>query len=233
MKTASVLLALLPTVPALLLAFAPAPFPRPMKVRRVEVGKKVTLEIEGTRVQRRRVIVASTVCFREGVLEHLLTRKGRKEHEAILTADIDARHLHTALLLAGATPRAPATFHPGFVPASGDVIRITLEWMDGVKQRRALAGEWVRNRTTKKPMAHDWVFGGSQFVVAANQPGRYYWANNGDVICLANFEQALLDLPVESSASGDKMLYEAFTANIPPLNTEVSVVLERLPKPQR
>lgn len=230
MKTASYLFALLPVVPALTLAFAPAPFPKKEKVRRVEVAKNITLELHGDRAQRRRVIVATTVCLREGLLEHLMTRKAGKEHESILVADVDARQVHTALLLAGAAPGSPARLDPKYVPARGQAIRITLEWLENGKQRRATAGEWVREIKTKKALTHDWVFAGSGLLPNPNQPGQpYYLANNGDVICVANFEEALLDVPVESSRSGEKARYEAFNQNIPPLHTEVSLILEPVP----
>ena len=76
-------------------------------------------------------------------------------------------------------------------------------------------------------MAHDWVFAGShQLVPAPQQQGRVYLANEGDVICVANFEAALLDLPVRSSNSSADLLHEAFTENIPPVGTAVNLILE-------
>src|SRR5262245_29851976 len=70
------------------------------QAKRVPIGKSGTvfLEIDGT---RRRVLVNATVCRREDFLEQLLCRKLTKEHESILTADADARDIHTALLAAG------------------------------------------------------------------------------------------------------------------------------------
>jgi len=228
MKKAIVLLTLLGAIPALSLAFAPAPLPRPETSRRVEVGKNVTLEVRGGKFPRRRVIVAASVCLREGILEHLLTRRMGKEHEAILAADVDARDVHVALLLAGAVPGKPAQTGPKFVGARGQVIRIGLQWKDKGETRYAPAQDWVREIETKKAMTHDWVFAGSQLVSDPQQQDRkYYLANQGDVFCVANFEAALLDLPVKSPASSaEGLLYEAFTERIPPLGTAVSVILE-------
>src|SRR5438552_911021 len=56
--------------------------------KKVKVGDNVYLEILPN---SRRVLVEAEVCLREGALEQLLTRKNQKEHEAILTADLDAR----------------------------------------------------------------------------------------------------------------------------------------------
>src|SRR3954449_4223458 len=86
---------------------APRPPERPRVVespREVPVGKNVLLEVQGT---RRRVLVNANVCLRQGQLEQLLCRKNTKEHEAILSADVDARKIHEALLLAGATEGSP------------------------------------------------------------------------------------------------------------------------------
>src|SRR5262249_52964302 len=67
---------------------------------------------------RRRVLVNAYVCLREGEfgLECLLCRRGTKEHESILAADVDARTIHAGLLAAGAEPGAPVVFDPEFRP---------------------------------------------------------------------------------------------------------------------
>src|SRR3954454_24216032 len=72
--------------------------------KKVGIGPKkgsenIFLEINGA---KRRVLVNTKVCLRQGQLEQLMTRKRTKEHEAILVADINARDLHQALLLTGA-----------------------------------------------------------------------------------------------------------------------------------
>jgi len=94
---------------ALLLAATPAL----AGAKRVPVGAGVELEIEGS---TRRVIVSSTVVLRKGVLEGLLTRVKKKEHEYILAADVDARHIHTALEAAQAKAGTPVQFSPQFSP---------------------------------------------------------------------------------------------------------------------
>ena len=53
-----------------------------------------------------------------------------------------------------------------------------------------------------------------------------YLANQGDVICLSNFNTAMLDLPIESSQKAADLLFEAWTDRIPPIGTRVTVVLE-------
>jgi hypothetical protein len=65
-------------------------------------------------------------------------------------------------------------------------------------------------------------------------PGKkVYLANDGDVICVSNFETALLDLPIKSPKDNADLVYVAHTARIPPLETKVVVVLEPLPAPKK
>src|SRR5262249_8501569 len=101
-------------------AAAPAPKPEKKEVKRAAIAPNIVLEIEG---QKRRVLVGASICLQKGPLEQLLTRKNTKEHEAVLTADIDARDLHKALLLAGARAGAPVQFDPKYKPARGQAIK--------------------------------------------------------------------------------------------------------------
>ena len=98
----------------------PGPTPAPKAEKKAEVKKvvltpNIVLEIEG---KKRRVLVGASICLQKGPLEQLLTRKNTKEHEAVLSADIDARDLHKALLLTGARVGAPVKFDPKYKAAS-------------------------------------------------------------------------------------------------------------------
>jgi hypothetical protein len=198
------------------------------RVKQVAVGKNVSVEIVNKKAVR--VLVPAVVCLRQGSLEHLLTRRRCKEHEAILAADIDARDLHTALLLLGLKAGKPVAFEPKEVPPSGSAVKITLAYKDkNGKEIKILAQQWIRHGKTKKNLQPDWVFVGSQFVGQADNPAKVgYLANDGDVICVANFEAALLDVPILSTASGEND-YEAHTERIPAVDTPVVVILEPVP----
>jgi hypothetical protein len=197
-------------------------------VKTVEVGKNVTLEVRG---DTRRVLVPAAVCFREGLLEVFLCRKNTKEHEAILHADVDARVLHAALLAAGAKAGSTVKYEPKYQPATGSVVKVTVRYAQDGKEITRPAQEWVREVKSKKAMTHDWVFAGSFFVDDPDDPNKkQYAANGGDVICLSNFETAMLDLPINSSKDNDDLQFEAFTDRIPPLGTPVTVILEPVPE---
>jgi hypothetical protein len=193
--------------------------------KKVPIGKNVFLEIQG---DKRRVLVEAYVCLRRGQLEQFLTRKRTKEHEAILAADVDARDIHAALNLAGAQEGKPVQFQPKYQAASGSVVKISLIYEAGGKKVEMPARAWVRNSQTKKELNQDWVFGGSYLIPdpldSAKKP--FYAANDGDVICVSNFDTAMLDLPIESSKDNAELIFEAFTERIPPEDTPVLVVLE-------
>src|SRR5207245_1539765 len=119
--------------------------------KKVRVGRHIFLEVEDRKAAR--VLVEAYVCLRQGWLEHLLTRRRCKEHEAILAADIDARDLHTALLLAGADPGTPVAFRPWEIPPSGTVIKITLAYKDKHgKDVKVAAQQWIRHAKTKRDL---------------------------------------------------------------------------------
>jgi hypothetical protein len=196
---------------------------------KIKVGQNVFLEKQG---DKRRVLVQAYVCLRQGQLEQFLTRKRTKEHEAILAADVDARDIHTALILAGAEPGKPVQFRPKYEAATGSIIKINLIYEKDGKKIEVPAWQWIRDGKNGKDLDQDWVFGGSHLIPDPLDDTKkpYYAANDGDVICVSNFDSAMLDLPIESSKDNGDLSYEANTARIPPLETPVLVVLEPVAK---
>src|SRR6185369_10093359 len=177
--------------------------------KKVELARNLFLEVQG---DKRRVIVSGSICLTKGALELLMTRKNTKEHEAVITADIDARKLHEALLLAKAKEGKPIQFQPKFALPTGQEIKITVVWEEKNKRKEIDSREWVRAATTKKTLAHNWVFAGSRLIPNPLDPNKLiYLANDGDVVCVSNFESALLDLPINSSKDNANLSWEANT----------------------
>ncbi|MFQ3592018.1 MAG: YdjY domain-containing protein, partial [Gemmataceae bacterium] len=182
--------------------------------------------------KQRRVLVQAKVVLTKGPLEGLLTRTGKKEHEYILASDLDARHLHTALELAGAKAGKPVQFRPKYTPASGSTVAIRLRYEQEGKAVELSAREWIVEAKTGKALTSDWVFGGSKLVPHPEGPGKpdYYLANYGDVVCVCNMDSALLDLPVASPKKFDERIYQANTKRIPKEGTAVTLILEVVPE---
>jgi hypothetical protein len=83
----------------------------------------------------------------------------------------------------------------------------------------------LHNKSQVRPMKADFVFAGSGFSVD-DQGRRFYQAESGDVICVANFPSAMIDVAVPSTASGEEnLLFECWAERIPPLETEVTLEL--------
>lgn len=70
----------------------------------------------------------------------------------------------------------------------------------------------------------DFVFAGSSFYQQKDGT-LWYQAESGNVICVANFADAMIDVAMQSSASSGQLLYEPYTERIPPLGTPVTVEL--------
>ena len=195
------------------------------EAKKVPLYKNIYLEVQG---DQRRVLINSFVCNRRTILEQLLTKKGQKEHEAILAADIDARELHAALNVAGAKEGKTVSFRPKFTPPTGTTIKVFLEYEKDGKKTRIPAQQWIRNLKTKKDLHTDWVFAGSHLIPDPLDKTKkpFYAANTGDVICISNFDSALLDVPFDSSKDNDDLAFEAHTERIPAEKTAVLVILE-------
>ena len=95
------------------------------------------------------------------------------------------------------------------------------------KYRKAIQKFYVR--TQPHELEDPWVFAGSGFFVDEANGTKSYLAEGGDLICVANFSSATLDLAAKSSATGESnLMWEAWTDRIPPVGTEV--LLELVPE---
>jgi hypothetical protein len=173
--------------------------------------------------QEKRLIVRARVVLREGQLEHLMCKKGTKEHEAILASDAPPQGIHAGLLLTGAEPGHPVQFVPRFEPPAGTAIAIELLWHQDGKLQKSDARQWVWDEKTKAALGIDWVFAGSLVYQDPVTKKPAYAADEGDLITVANFASAILDLPMASSANDADRVFSARTAKIPPIGTEVFV----------
>ncbi len=177
-------------------------------------------------LKNKQVVLEGEVCFTKGPLELFACLKGTKEHESVISVNTKAFVVHAALLAVGAKPGSPVKFDPQYVAATGPKVEILCYWNDeNGKEHKARAQDWVRDIKTKKAMAQPWVFAGSSFYIDDETKHQYYLADGGDFICVSNFPGAMLDLPIESTSANEDLMFEAFTENIPPKGTKVTLVL--------
>lgn len=175
--------------------------------------------------REKRLIIQARVVLREGPLEHLLCLKGTKEHEAILATDAAPRQIHAGLLLTGAEVGHPVRFLPKFEPPAGSAIAIDLQWDEQGKPRTADARRWIKDGRKKAPLTTDWVFAGSELFEDPVTKKPVYGADDGDLITVANFSSAILDLPFASTASDADRSFSANTEQLPPRGTTVLMFL--------
>lgn len=80
------------------------------------------------------------------------------------------------------------------------------------------------DETQPRLMKFDWIFAGSGFALDEMTGEKYYYAESGDLICVANFPTAIIDVNIVSSASGEEnLLFEANKEKIPPRGTPVTI----------
>jgi len=203
----------------------PAPATKPATKPATRVLKFKHLRVD---LDKRCIVLDAEVCRRSGVLEFLVCRAGTKEYESLLRTKAPGRQLHAGLLALGLTPGKPARWSGNdqtarFLPPQGPAIEIMLRWKDKKgKTHRASAGQWMVAAGRKEvSMPKAWIFIGSEIM-----PDGRYWADiDGEIISVANFASAVLDVPFESSDKNAQLDFEANPKVIPPVNTPVEIVL--------
>jgi hypothetical protein len=191
------------------------------ELRRLSKTDDIWLDVAG-----KRVVVGGAIALAEGEIEVFACPRQTKEHEAIVATRCPARLIHAGLLAIGLEPGSPVSFNPEYVPAKGPKVAVRVRWKDaeGAVQERS-AQELIRNSKTGEQLAADWVFAGSGFWRDPADGTEHYQADGGDMICVSNFPSAMLDLPIESSESNEALLFQAFPERVPPVGTEVELIL--------
>ena len=175
---------------------------------------------------RKQLILVGKITLREGLLEFFACRTGSKEYESILALDVKPYLNHAGLLVIGAKKGHSVRYEPKFVPPDGEKIAILARWKEDDGQVRELpAAEMVRNSETGTPLSTPWVFTGS--VTGKDKEGKsYYLANiTGELIGVSNFAGTILDVPFESTSDNENLVFEPNTEKIPPIGTEVTLIL--------
>jgi len=137
-----------------------------------------------------------------------------------------AELIHTALVLVGLAPGQPVAFVPDYRPATGSAVRVRVRFRaaDGTVETSD-ARDWIRDIRTGGAMEAGWVFAGSGFSHNPTTGEDRYDADAGDLICVSNFQTAMLDLPVPSAQSNEALVFEIMPGRVPAKGTPVEIVL--------
>ena len=137
-----------------------------------------------------------------------------------------AKFVHAALLAVGARPGTTVEYDPDYKPATGPKVKVSVRWMKDGELKELPGQQMVRDIATQKAMIHDWLFVGSGTWKNPDTGEEEYLGDSGELICVSNFGNATMDLPVESSSINSGLQFEALTENIPERGTPVLLVLE-------
>ena len=201
-------------------------------------------------VAERYVDIEATVCLDEGMLELVACTKGSKEHESIVAVQATPMHIHTALLVLGATNGHPAIRQPheppdvGWidVPPEGDPIEVFLVLPDAAGQpvEHPVSEFVVPAGLDSDGAAGDggdeggfpdaFLFAGSHLRDNGDGPRTYLADESGDVISIATFGDELLCLDGIHGHGNDALLWQVNPENLPPVGAKVTLRL-RVRKP--
>lgn len=193
------------------------------ELTRLSPTEEIWLDARG-----RTLVVGGRVALADGPIELFACPQGTKEHESIVAVHASARIIHAGLLAIGLEPGSPAALDPSFVPPSGGRVDVRVRWTDGAGEpEEADARDWVREGPTGPRLEQRWVFAGGAFYTDPETGTKTLLGDGANLICVANFPDALLDVQVESAPANAALLFEAFAGRVPPRGTAVEIILAR------
>ena len=173
----------------------------------------------------RHIEIDSEVVLRKGPLELLACSPKTREHESILVVRPRPLHIFQALGLIGLTPGAPVRYDEAkerWLPPDGEQVGIRIRYRDDRGEREVAAAEWLRTTKDKKvPSDMTWVFAGSGKL----EDGRFLADLDGTVICVVDFDSALVAVGSLHTADNELLWLEANTDAIPAAGTPCTIVI--------
>jgi biopolymer transport protein ExbD len=230
---AALLLALLGTLRAQATQPEPGdqPATSPAATTSAPAGKVLKFPHIRVDLTKREIVMQAEICRRKGPLELLVCSWGTKLHESILQTHAKGSHLHAALLALDLAPGIPAQWSGSdeaarFLPPRGPEVKILARWKDkqGKAHEEDVTGWFSVAENKKAKVPATWVFTGSEIL----GDGTYLadLKENGHIVSVSNFPDAVLDVPFESTSSDADLQFVANSDSIPPLETAVDLVFQ-------
>lgn len=175
---------------------------------------------------RKAVEVEARIVLREGPLELLMCAAGSKEHESILATPARPRDIFQAMGLLGLEPGKPVRWNASgdkLLPPSGQRLALSVQCRVDSKEVVFPIEKWLlsADQKTPPPPIH-WVFTGSQTV-----PENRFGADvEGTIVCLVDFETALISVAALHSADDEQLWLRANPETIPERGTSCRLVIE-------
>jgi hypothetical protein len=204
-------------------------------------------------VKKGYVDIDAKVCLTDGMLELIACTKDSKEHEALISIEPKAAHIHAALLLVGAqagnpamrkeveTPDGPRWFD---VEPRGQEVDVYLVFANkaGVMEEHPIKKFLIKGRehlipgdeeeeTEQQKAArafptHTFLFVGSHVFKDGESDPIYLADESGNVISLATFGDEVLALPGVHGHDNEGLVWAVDPTHLPELDTKVILRLK-------
>lgn len=188
--------------------------------RRVAFASGVVIDWSYPRVE-----LETRVVLRNGPLELVACSPQSKEHESILIVRARPLHISQALGMIGVAAGSPVRYDADadrWHPATGDRLLITIEWIKDGAPRSEPIERWLMSAQDRKPVsAIDWIFAGS----IRDSRDRLAADLEGTILCLVDFESALIAPAALHTADNEQLWVLANTDAIPEVQTPVTLIL--------
>jgi hypothetical protein len=175
--------------------------------------------------KNRLVEVDATVVLREGPLELLACSPHTKEHESILAVRARPMHVFQAMGLIGLQPGSPARYdreHDQWHAPNGDALELRVCHGEDSARQCPLVEDWLMDINRRRPPARvNWVFAGSRTL----ESRRFGADAEGTVVCVVDFDTALMAIGALHSADNELLWLVANTEAIPPVGTPCTLVI--------
>lgn len=172
------------------------------------------------------VEIDAKVVFRDGPLELLACSARTREHESILVVRPRPLHIYEALGLIGLEPGSPVRYDPAtdrWSPPTGERVSIEIRYPgDGAERTRPIEDWLLDAKQQRPPGAIEWVFAGSRTF----DEGRFGADLEGTIICLVDFETAIIAPASLHSADNEQLWLAANTKEIPAVGTACTLIVK-------
>jgi hypothetical protein len=113
-----------------------------------------------------------------------------------------------------------------YYPPRGAKLDVRLKWTQDGQVRTAPASSWLASASGTGRVPDKWVFVGSDMLPGGGYAADAdYHGGGGAFISVSNFAEAIIDVPFLSTGDNAQLDIESVPANIPPIGTEVEVIL--------
>jgi biopolymer transport protein ExbD len=190
--------------------------------------------VPGVRIdwKERVVEVDGEIVLRKGPLELFACAPRSKEHESIVVVRPRPLHIFQAMGLLGMEPGAPARYDDQagkWLAPHGDPLDLRVRYRKDAADHVVAIEDWLLDVEHQRPPGNvRWVFAGSRFF----DEGEFGADEEGTVICVVDFDTALITVSALHSADNSELWLAARTEQIPPVGTAVTLLIRsRAPPP--